>query len=227
MELMHTAHIPTGPGPFPTIIALHGFGASAHDLLGIAPLASQAVPGDEVLFLCPQGPTIVEPSPGQRAYAWFPITGGGELDPAALVGARGVLEGFIEDALEQYPIDRDRLVVMGFSQGGVMAYDLALGRPDRYSALIALSTWLPDQVLEGLPEDEARAALSTLIIHGTQDPMVAIDSGRESLEKLKAIGVEAAWGEYEMGHEINQNALRDLLGWLAQGPFAPTGAQSD
>ena len=38
MKLMHTAHIPAGDGPFPTIIALHGWGASAHDLLGLAPL---------------------------------------------------------------------------------------------------------------------------------------------------------------------------------------------
>ena len=220
MDLIHTAHIPTGSGPFPTILALHGFGASAHDLLGIAPMVSQVVPGEDVLFLCPQGPTVVEQAPGQRAYAWFPITGGGELDPTALVAARGVLEGFVEDALAQYPIDPERFVLMGFSQGGVMAYDLALGRPDRFTALIALSSWLPDLVVEGLQDDEARAALSTLIIHGTQDPMVAIDNGRESLEKLKGMGLEAAWGEYEMGHEINQNALRDLLGWLSEGPFA-------
>ena len=193
MELMHTAHIPAGSGPFPTILALHGFGASAHDLLGIAPMVSQVVPGEDVLFLCPQGPTVVEPAPGQRAYAWFPITGGGELDPTALVAARGVLEGFVEDALAQYPIDPERFVVMGFSQGGVMAYDLALGRSDRFTALIALSTWLPDLVVEGLQDDEARAALSTLIIHGTQDPMVAIDNGRESLEKLKGMGPAGIW----------------------------------
>jgi len=220
MELMHTAHIPSGSGPFPTILALHGFGASAHDLLGIAPLVSQVVQGDEVMFLCPQGPVVVEPAPGQRAYAWFPMTGGGELDPTALVGARGVLEAFVEDALEQYPIDPERFVVMGFSQGGVMAYDLALGRPERFRAMIALSTWLPDLVLQGLQPDEARAGLASLLIHGTNDPMVAIDNGRESLEKLKELGLEPAWGEYEMGHEINQNALRDLLGWLAEGPFA-------
>lgn len=221
MELMHTAHVPAGAGPFPTILALHGFGASAHDLLGIAPLVSQVVPGDEVLFLCPQGPVVVEPAPGQRAYAWFPLSGGAEIDPTALVGARGVLEGFVDDALQAYPIDPERFVVMGFSQGGVMAYDLALGRPERYRALIALSSWLPDLVLQGLQPDDARAALSTLLIHGTQDPMIAIDNGRASLEKLKGLGLEPAWGEYEMGHEIGQQALRDLLGWMAQVPFAP------
>ena len=51
MELLHTAHVPAGDGPFPTLVALHGWGASAHDLLGLAPWLL----GGEALVLCPQG----------------------------------------------------------------------------------------------------------------------------------------------------------------------------
>ena len=162
----------------------------------------------------------IEPAPGQRAYAWFPLSGAGEIEPAALVGARGMLEGFLEDAMERYPIDPDRLVILGFSQGGVMAYDLALGRPERFAALVALSSWLPDAVLAGLKDDPARASLETLLIHGTNDPMIPIDMAREARSRLEGLGIEAAWGEYEMGHEIDPNALRDLVGWLSQGPFS-------
>jgi len=221
MELLHTAHVPAGPGPFPTILALHGWGASAHDLIGIAPMVQQG----QALFLCPQGPLTLEVAPGQRAYGWFPLSEGGEIEPAAIVGARGVLEGFLEDALERYPIDPERLVVLGFSQGGVMAYDLALGRPERFAALVALSSWLPDVVSANLPASDARAELKTLLIHGSKDPMIAIDNAKEAKQKLEDMGVVPAWGEYEMGHEINQNALRDLLAWLADGPFegAPIG----
>ena len=215
MELLHTAHVPAGPGPFPTILALHGWGASAHDLIGIAPMVQQG----QALFLCPQGPLTLEVGPGQKAYGWFPLSEGGEIEPAAIVGARGVLEGFLEDALERYPIDPENLVVLGFSQGGVMAYDLALGRPERFKALVALSSWLPDVISSNLPENAARAALTTLLIHGTKDPMIAIDNAREAKQKLESMGLAPAWGEYEMGHEINQNALRDLLGWLSSGPF--------
>ena len=219
MELMHTAHVPAGRGPFPTIVALHGFGATAHDLLGLAPLIQQG----EVLFLCPQGPMAIEPAPGQRAYGWFPLSQAGEIEPAALVGARGLIEAFLEDAMETYPIDPDQLVLMGFSQGGVMAYDLALGRPERFKALVALSSWLPDAVLAGLGDDPARAALVTLLVHGSKDPMIAIENAHDARSKLSALGIEAAWGEYEMGHEINQSALRDLVSWLASGPFAEAG----
>lgn len=216
MELLHTAHVPAGKGPFPTVLALHGWGASAHDLLGLAP----RVLDGEVLFLCPQGPLGLQVAPGQRGYGWFPLSGGGDVDPAAIVGARGVLEGFLEDALALYPIDPERLVILGFSQGGVMAYDLALGRPERFAALVALSSWLPDAVVQGLPESEARAALPTLLIHGSRDPMIAIDNARQARSRLEQLGIQPAWGEYEMGHEISPQALRDLLGWLVQGPFA-------
>ena len=218
MDLLHTVHVPAGRGPFPTILALHGWGASAHDLIGLAPRIQQG----EVLFLCPQGPVVLEPAPGQRAFGWFPLTGGGGVDLAAIVAARGVLEAFLEEAVELYPIDPQRLVALGFSQGGVMAYDLALGRPERFAALVALSSWLPDAVLEGLPESEARAALPTLLMHGSQDPMISIENAQAARSRLGELGIEAAWGEYEMGHEISPQALRDLLGWLAQGPFSGT-----
>lgn len=216
MELLHTAHVPAGPGLFPTLVALHGFGANAHDLLGIAPL----VQGGELLFLCPQGPISIEAAPGQRAYGWFPLSGTGEIEPAALVGARGVLEGFLEDAMNAYPVDRDRVALMGFSQGGVMAYDLALGRPERFAALVVLSSWLPDVVVDGLRANDARAKLPTLLVHGSRDPRIPIEAAHAARAKLQGLGIEPAWGEYEMGHEINQTALRDLVGWLAEGPFA-------
>ncbi len=216
MDLLYTAHVPAGPGPFPTIIALHGYGASAHDLLGIAPQIRRG----EVVFLCPQGPLTLEVGPGQRAYAWFPIDTSGQVDATALVAARGAIEGFLDDTMKIHPIDPERVVVMGFSQGGVMAYDLALGRPDRFKALVALSSWLPEAVVQGLRPDPARAGLPTLLIHGTRDPMIAIDNARKAKAELEGMGMHVAWGEYEMGHEITPGALRDLVGWLGAGVLA-------
>ena len=76
MDLMYTAHVPQGDGPFPTILALHGWGANAHDLLGLAPYMLEG----QALMLCPQGPVAFQAGPGQIGYGWFPITGGGPMD---------------------------------------------------------------------------------------------------------------------------------------------------
>ena len=75
MELLHTVHIPVGDGPFPAVIALHGWGASAHDLFGLAPYLH----GGEAVVICPQGPVEFEIGPGTSGYGWFPLTEGGIL----------------------------------------------------------------------------------------------------------------------------------------------------
>ncbi len=94
MKLMHTAHIPAGAGPFPTIVALHGWGASAHDLLGLAPLLH----GGEALVLCPQGETEVPIAPGMDGFGWFPLSHGREPDPAEVEAAGDSLRRFIDAA---------------------------------------------------------------------------------------------------------------------------------
>ena len=143
MDLLHTAHVPAGDGPFPAILALHGWGASAHDLIGLA----RMLHGGEAIFLCPQGTFEVPLGPQMGVgYGWFPLSQGEPPDPVEFLVARQLVAAFLEDALERYPIDRSRLVVLGFSQGGVMAYDLVLESPERFKALVALSSWLPAEV---------------------------------------------------------------------------------
>ena len=126
------------------------------------------------------------------------------------------LQRFIDDALAAYPIDRRKLAVLGFSQGGVMAYALALRSPAAYAGLIALSSWLPDEMAESIPSDPELANLQTLVIHGTKDSMISIDRARESRDALAKLGVPASYHEYEMGHEINPDALQQLISWLGE-----------
>jgi len=219
MELIHTAHVPAGDGPFTTIFALHGWGASAHDLLGLAP----HLLGGRALVLCPQGPIETPIGPGVVGYGWFPLSQGRPIDAAAFAAGGQSLRGFIAEALDRYPCDRRRLVLLGFSQGGAMAYDLALEAPERWAALIALSSWLPAELAARARPSPSLAALPTLVIHGKQDPMIPLVRARESRERLEALGVRVAHGEYDMGHTIGPDSLRDLAGWLEQVALAERG----
>jgi phospholipase/carboxylesterase len=210
MQLLHTAHVPAGEGPFPTIVALHGWGASAHDLIGLAPVLQRG----EALVLCPQGPVRVPVGPGYAGHGWFPITGGGPLDPAEFARGKAAVAGFLDEALSRYPVNPRKLVLLGFSQGGVMAYDLALREPERFTALVALSSWLPAALAGTIPAQPGHAHLPVLVMHGTEDPMIAVARGRESRDQLLKLGVQTTYREYPMGHEIRPEALRDLVGWL-------------
>jgi len=217
VELLHTAHVPAGEGPFPTIVALHGWGASAHDLLGLAPVLHRG----QALVLCPQGPVALEVAPGMLGFGWFPIAMGRPPDPAEFAKGAAALRAFLDAALARYPVDRRKLVLLGFSQGGVMAYDLALREPERFAGLVALSSWLPDPLAEAVPRQPAHAALPTLVIHGTRDPMIPIERGRSSRDRLLALGVPTTYREYEMEHEIRPEALRELVAWLDDRVLRP------
>jgi len=215
MELLYTAHVPAGEGPFPTILALHGWGASAHDLLGLAPYLH----GGDALVLCPQGPVTVPVGQGMVGYGWFPMAGGGELDTTQLTMAGLRLKTFLEQAMETHPIDPRHLLVIGFSQGGVMAYDLVLRDPGRYTGLIAMSSWLPPELK---PADELgdHAELPVMVVHGTKDPMIPVERARESRERLTQLGLSPTYREYEMQHEIRPEALRDVVQWSEDKIFS-------
>jgi len=210
MQLVHAAYEPAGDGPHPTVIALHGWGASALDLLGLAPHLGDG----RYLVLCPQGPLAVPIGPGATGSGWFPISMGAPPDPVAFAAAVTALDAFVAGGLQRYPVARDRLAVVGFSQGGVMAYAQALRRRVPLAAVAALSSWFApglhaatgDARLEGLP---------VLVQHGTADELIPVARGRESVESVRALGADVVYREYEMGHEISAASLRDLVAFLA------------
>lgn len=212
MELLHTAHVPAGDGPFPTIVTLHGWGASAHDLLGLAPILC----GGEAIVLCPQGPVEVPVGPGMTGYGWFPLEPGKPPDPDELRKGAAALRAFFAAARETYPIDPERVFVLGFSQGGAMAYEWGLSAPEATAGLVALSTWLPGPLADAIEKRPEHAELPVLVLHGTQDSMVAVDMARASRERLRELGVQLMYRELEMGHEISREALQLIVRWLGE-----------
>jgi phospholipase/carboxylesterase len=216
MNLVHGVLEPSGTGPHPTVIALHGWGANALDLLGLAPHLA----GGRFLVLCPQGDVTVPIAPQLNGYGWFPITMGTPPDPASVQRAIDSLDIFIDQAVSRYPIDPGKLALLGFSQGGVLAYALALQAPKRFAALAALSSWLPPQLAERGPPGSLEQ-LPVLVQHGTRDELIEPSRGRSSVEALRELRAAVVYREYEMGHEINATSLTDLSRFLQEKVISP------
>jgi len=217
MKLLHAAHVPEGDGPFPTIIALHGWGANALDLLGLAPILH----GGRALVLCPQGPLGLA-DPQSRVvigHGWFQIATGRPPDPLEFAQASGELREWIDEAIAKYPVDRDHIVLLGFSQGGVMAYDLFLRDPGRFAGLAVLSSWLPPELVPALAPSAAMKGRPVLVMHGTADPRVPADRAQEARDLLLPLGLAVTLREFDMGHEISPEALRALLEWFEDKAF--------
>lgn len=215
MDLFHTAYVPAGDGPFPAVVALHGWGANAHDLLGLAPLLH----GGRALVLCPQGSFTLRGRRGEEGYGWFRLVPGVPTEPAALARSAAELRGFLDRAVERYPVDPRRIVPLGFSQGGLLAYELGLRDPGRFAGLAALSASLPEPVAQSLPRQPEHEDFPVLVVHGTRDRAIDVERARASRERLRPLGVALTYRELEMGHEIAPEALRVLDEWLSQRAF--------
>jgi len=210
VELIHTIYEPSGAGPHPTILTLHGRGANAFDLLGLAPYLCNG----KFLMICPQGPLETPIGPGAFGYAWYPMSMGGPPDIGAILSSREKLQQFLDACLNRHPIDAKKLVVLGFSQGGVMAYSLALSNPERFAGLAVLSSWLPKELIPELSIREAVQSLPTIVQHGSQDQMIEVQRAQDSVEQLLALRVPLTYREYDMGHEITPRSLSELSAWL-------------
>src|SRR5215470_8906333 len=217
MQLVHTIYEPPGPGPHPTLLTLHGWGANALDLLGLAPYLG----GGKFLILCPQGPLQVPIGQNAVGYGWFPLSMGGSLDLRSVVKAHEIVQNFLNEAIDRYPVDSKQLGIVGFSQGGIMAYSLGLGEPERFAGLASLSSWLPQDLLSILPDVPATEQLPVLIQHGARDELVGVDKARQSSEKLRDLCVPVTYREYEMGHGLNAQSLTDLSEWLQEKVLSP------
>jgi len=85
---------------------------------------------------------------------------------------------------------------------------------------------LPAELADAIEPTPAHAALQTLVIHGSKDPMVPIDRAYASRDALLRLKVPTVFREYEMGHEIRPEALREIVGWLEQKVLAPIATAS-
>jgi phospholipase/carboxylesterase len=131
----------------------------------------------------------------------------GSPDRETFLQTFALLSGWLDEVLDENRIAADRLVVGGFSQGAVMAYSLALApaRP-RPAAILAFSGFIP--CVDGFELDlESRAGLPASISHGSFDPIIGVEWGRDARDQLEAAGLAVRYREDPVPHTIAPGAL--------------------
>jgi phospholipase/carboxylesterase len=205
-SLEHIVFYPsTVASEYSSIVALHGRGTDEYDLLPLI----EALGLDKVLVVSPRAPLTLD----LGGFAWYEI--GDEGTPHAETFRRSVvvLRNFLEEIKTAYSINPERLVLLGFSQGTVMAYAVGLQDPASVRGIAALSGYVPEK--SGLPLRLHRLnGFPVFISHGVYDEVIPVKLGRTSAEALKDAGASVVYHEYEMGHEVREETLRDLRMWL-------------
>ena len=192
---------------YPTVVLLHGYGASMSDLAGLAP----AIDRTGYVYLFPNAPIPMQIGIGMTGYAWTPP--GGDGTDHATERAEDLLAGFFDEVMERHGITEGGMVMGGFSQGGTMTYRFGLPRPEMFAGLMILSGRVPspDALSASLPEHRGQPIF---VAHGTKDCMIRVADARRSREFLESAGYAPKYHEYEMEHEINQDVMSDLISWL-------------
>ena len=191
--------------PAGALVLLHGRGADEHDLF---PLLDLLDPARRLLGVTPGGPLHLPPG-GKH---WYTLGGIPTPDAETFHATAPLLAAFL-DAL---PMPMDRVVLGGFSQGAVMSYAMSLGpgRP-RPAGLVAISGFLPR--VEGWPlEPERLAGVPVGIAHGTLDPVIGVDYGREAAETLSAAGVDVLRLESAVPHMVDPAWIDPLRRLVAE-----------
>ena len=174
MKLVHATWEPAGAGPFPTIFAMHGWGSNAMDLQGLAPFVADG----RFLVICPQGAFEVEIG-AINGYGWYQMVPGSQPDLEKVDATVDQLREFIDDACARYPVDLRKVVVAGFSQGGMMAYNLAMRWPERFAALVGIATAFPESLASRVTNHEAVQRLPTMVQHGRADQAIDMKRARK------------------------------------------------
>ena len=192
---------------YPLLILLHGFGASMYDLADLAP----SISATGYVYAFPNGPAPIDVGGGQVGYGW--TTPGGFADPAEAQRGEAQLDECITEIFATLGERPGNVVLLGFSQGGGIAYRYGLPRPQIFSGVVALSASFPRE--DAFPDRLPILRTQPLFVaHGTEDPVVPVEAGRSSQQKLVGLGYEPSYHEYRMGHEIRQAVIDDLVTWL-------------
>ena len=193
---------------------MHGLGADATDFEPIVPMLEIGAP---VRFVFPNAPVRpVTINGGMAMRAWYDIDPRAPLAGAEDIRASAAAIAALLDREVERGIPEQRIVLAGFSQGGVIALHLGLRHPRRLAGILALSTYLHDH--EHLGDEASLAGVDAPIFmaHGRMDPMIPITRAVTSREALTALGYSVEWHEYPMGHQVCPEEIADIGAWLRQ-----------
>ena len=216
-DLLDAIEIETAPAPHATVIWMHGLGADGHDFVPIIPELDlpQAL---AVRFVFPHAPMRpVTINAGMVMRAWYDVLelGGGREDEAGVRASQILVEALIAREKSR-GIPADRIVLAGFSQGGVMALQNGLRHPERLAGIMALSCYVPLARTFAAETTAANRDVPIFMAHGIYDDLIPVARARRSRDLLLGLGYGVEWREYPMPHSVSGEEVGDISRWLQE-----------
>lgn len=193
----------------PLILLLHGYGSNEEDLFSFA----TELP-EEYYIISARAPYDLQ----YGSYAWYAINFDADQnkfsDHEQAKVSRDLIAGFIDELIANYPIDATQIALVGFSQGSILSYAVALSYPEKVQKVVAMSGYLN---LEIVAEDYLKNNFTNLKIfasHGTVDQVIPVEWARKTPAILENLGINITYKEYPVGHGVAPQNFYDFKNWL-------------
>lgn len=214
LDVVTVEHNPSNKPIDRAVIWLHGLGASGHDFEPVVP--QLGLDNDmAVRFIFPHAPSRpVTINGGMVMPSWYDIfemSLDRKVDVAQIEQSSQQIKDLINREVER-GVKPEHIVIAGFSQGGAVAYHLALGYPQRLAGLMTLSTYLATN--DQIEYSAANKELPILIEHGTHDPVVPVALGEQASKTLSAKGYNVEYITYPMAHQVCMPQIQGIGVWL-------------
>lgn len=193
----------------PLLLLLHGYGSNEEDLFSFA----SELP-EEYIVVSARAPFDMT----YGSYAWYAINFDADENKFSDIGqaqtSRDIIANFIDELIVEYPIDKDNVTLIGFSQGCILSYAVGLSYPEKVKRVVGMSGYFNEEIATSDYEKNDFSNLKIFSSHGTVDQVVPVDWARKSEPKLKALGIDVTYKEYPIGHGISPQNFYDFKTWL-------------
>ncbi len=197
-------------GTAPLLIMLHGYGSDENDLFSFA----SELP-DELFIISLKAPYQLQPY-GNAWYAInFDAVQGKWSDSEQAIQSRDLIAKFIDEAIEHYPVSKDNVTLLGFSQGTILSYAVALTYPEKVNNIIALSGYINKDIIPETLDANNYKHLNFYCSHGSVDQVIPVDWARQNEPFLNSLKVKNQYSEFPVGHGVAPQNFYEFKEWLS------------
>ena len=212
LSLLHVVRLPETQGKPearpPLLILLHGVKSNEQDLFSLTPYLDE-----RFLVISARAPIQM----GRNQYGWYHVTfypDRIDRNEFEQENSRKLLIRFVQEAIDHYHVDPKRVYLMGFSQGSIMSLAVLLTQPELIAGVVVQSGALPVELTPMIASRERLKGIPVIAVHGVEDDVLPIHEGRAVRDSLIELSLDLEYHEYPMRHQISDQSLDDVCGWL-------------
>lgn len=210
LSLQHIVRKSTLSQNAPLLIMMHGYGSDENDLFSF----SSELP-EELFIISVRAPYPMQP----YGNAWYAINfdedQGKWNDNEQATESRDLIAKFIDEAIAEYPVDKNNVTLLGFSQGTILSYAVALTYPEKVKNIVALSGYINKDILPKDMDKKDYSHLDFYCSHGSVDQVIPVAWARQIAPFLNTLKIKHKYSEFPVGHGVAPQNFFEFKDWLS------------